>query len=364
MVCNRSKSFIFLLVFIGFLSCKQDEQTILPKKSTITESVYASGHIRAKNQYNVYSSANGTVAEVYVSEGDTVIPGTPLFKIHNASSDINRQQALLNRELNDIKAAENRLRDLELTAEAAELKMMNDSLLYERQLSLWSKQIGSKVELEQKKLAFENSKKIYQGSKLKLLELRRQLDIIYRQSDTNVRLSEIQASEFIVKSQVKGRIYSISVEQGEYASVQQPLAVIGASDDFILEMKIDENDIAVLKTGQKVYVTMDSYKGKTYEAVLSRVLPLMNEKSKSFTAEAVFVNFPELLYPNLTFEANILIRTKENALTVPRNYLSEDSRLYLKNGEIVKVSTGLKDYQKVEITSGLKGNEELILPQK
>jgi multidrug efflux pump subunit AcrA (membrane-fusion protein) len=130
MVCNRSKSFIFLLVFIGFLSCKQDEQTILPKKSTITESVYASGHIRAKNQYNVFTSVNGTVAELLVSEGDTVFPGTPLFKIHNSTSDINRQQALLNRELNDIKAAENRLRDMELTSEAAELKMINDSLLF------------------------------------------------------------------------------------------------------------------------------------------------------------------------------------------------------------------------------------------
>jgi multidrug efflux pump subunit AcrA (membrane-fusion protein) len=135
------------------------------------------------------------------------------------------------------------------------------------------------------------------------------------------------------------------------------------SDERIIEMKIDENDIGVLKTGQKVFVSMDSYKGKTFEAVLTRILPLMNEKTKSFTAEAVFVNFPDLLYPNLTFEANILIRTKENALTVPRNYLSEDSKLYLKSGKTVNVSTGLKDYQKIEITSGLKGDEEIILPK-
>jgi len=364
MVSCSFKWLVLFSVFNVFYSCKQDEQAILPRKSTITESVYASGHIKAKNQYNVFTSANGTVAEVLISEGDSVFPGTPLFKIHNASADINRQQALLNRELNDIKAAENKLRDLELTAEAAELKMMNDSLLHERQASLWSKQIGSKVEFEQKKLVFENSKKNYQASKLKLLELRRQLDIIYRQSESNVRLTEIQASEFIVKSQVKGRVYSIAAQQGEYASVQQPLAIIGASDEFVLEMKIDENDIAVLKTGQMVFVRMDSYKGKTYEARLDRILPIMNEKSKSFTAEAVFVNFPEVLYPNLTFEANILIRTKENVLTVPRNYLSEDSSLYLKNGKIIKVTTGLKDYQKVEITSGLKGDEALILPKK
>jgi len=336
---------------------------VVPKKSTITESVYASGHIKAKNQYNVYPSANGTVAEVYVSEGDSVDIGTPLFKIHNASADLNKQQALLNRELNDIKASENRLRDLELTVESAELKMLNDSLLYERQLSLWSKQIGSKVELEQKKLVFENSRKTTQASKLKLLELKRQLDIFYRQSETSVRLSDVQASEFIVKSQVKGIIYAITIQNGEFASVQQALAVIGANKDFLLEMKIDENDIGVLKTGQKVFVNMDSYKGKTFEAVLTRILPLMNEKTKSFTAEAVFVNSPDLLYPNLTFEANILIRTKENALTVPRNYLSEDSKLFLKSGKTVNVSTGLKDYQKIEITSGLKGDEEIILPK-
>jgi RND family efflux transporter MFP subunit len=364
MVSAKYYNLIFLLVLISFQSCKQEEKPILPKKSTVTESVYASGHIKAKNQYSVYSAVNGTVAEVYVSEGDSVDIGTPLFKIHNAATDINKQQALLNRELNDIKAAENRLRDLELSGEAAELKMLNDSLLYERQQSLWSKEIGSKVELEQKKLAFENSKKTYQASKLKLLELKRQLDIFYRQSQTNVTLSEIQASEYIVKSQVKGRIYGLYIQNGEFASVQQPLAVIGATDDFLLELKIDENDIAVLKPGQKVFVSMDSYKGRTFEAVLSRILPLMNEKTKSFSAEAVFVNFPEILFPNLTFEANILIRTKENVLTVPRNYLSEDSKLYLKDGNTLNVSTGLKDYQKIEITSGLKGDEQLILPKK
>ena len=363
MVSTKYCKLFFLLVLFNFLACKHEEVSVVPKKSTITESVYASGHIKAKNQYSVFPSANGTLAEVFVSEGDSVDIGTPLFKIHNASVDFNRQQAMLNRELNDIKASENRLRDLELSSEAAALKMINDSLLYERQLSLWSKQIGSKVELEQKKLSFENSQKIYQASKLKLLELKRQIDIIYRQSETNVKLSENQLSEYIVKSQVKGIVYALSIQKGEFASVQQPLAVIGASNDFVLEMKIDENDISVLKPGQKVFVSMDSYNGKSFEAVLTRILPIMNEKTKSFTAEAVFEKFPELLYPNLTFEANILIRTKDNALTVPRNYLSADSKLYLKNGKTINVTTGLKDYQKIEITSGLKGDEQLILPK-
>lgn len=70
---------------------------------------------------------------------------------------------------------------------------------------------------------------------------------------------------------------------------------------------------------------MDSYKGKVFEAKVTRIEPIMNEQTRSFTVEAQFISKPELLYPNLSAEANIVIQTRENALTIPRNYLIGDS---------------------------------------
>jgi hypothetical protein len=68
------------------------------------------------------------------------------------------------------------------------------------------------------------------------------------------------------------------------------------------------------------------------------------------------------LYPNLTVEANIVIQTKENALTIPRAFLTGDSLVVLENGSARKVETGLKDYQKAEILSGLHENETIQKP--
>ena len=83
----------------------------------------------------------------------------------------------------------------------------------------------------------------------------------------------------------------------------------------------------------------------------------MKERTKTFTAEAVFSNQPLVLYPNLTAEANIIIQTKEKALTIPRNYLIEDSLVIVNKKEKRPVKTGIKDFQKVEIIDGLTDKE-------
>jgi hypothetical protein len=90
----------------------------------------------------------------------------------------------------------------------------------------------------------------------------------------------------------------------------------------------------------------------------------MNERSKSFTVEAHFVNAPAILYPFLTVEANIVIAKKMNALTIPRPYLVEDSFVITSKNKRRRIITGLKDYQKVEVLSGLDVNEVILRPKE
>ncbi len=89
----------------------------------------------------------------------------------------------------------------------------------------------------------------------------------------------------------------------------------------------------------------------------------MNERTKTFMVEALFTKAPKILYPNLTVEANIVIQTKKNALTIPRNVLNNDNTVTKSNGDKVQVKTGLKDYNKVEILSGISASDELIIPE-
>ena len=113
-----------------------------------------------------------------------------------------------------------------------------------------------------------------------------------------------------------------------------------------------------------VVVSMDSYKGKVFEAKVSKIHAIMNDRSKSFLVEAEFTTTPPVLYPNLTVEANIIIHVKDNVLTIPRNYLVNDSLVYIKKDKVKVVKTGLKDYQKVEIIKGLSANDIIYKPLK
>jgi multidrug efflux pump subunit AcrA (membrane-fusion protein) len=107
---------------------------------------------------------------------------------------------------------------------------------------------------------------------------------------------------------------------------------------------------------------MDSYKGQAFEGTITKIDPIMNDRTRSVTIEALFTEQPPLLLPNLTAEANILISEKEKALTIPRNYLVDETFVLLKNGEKRKVTTGLKDYQRVEVINGLSANEIIKKP--
>jgi hypothetical protein len=105
---------------------------------------------------------------------------------------------------------------------------------------------------------------------------------------------------------------------------------------------------------------MDSYKGASFEAVISKIYPIMNERLKSFKVEADFVTTPENVMPNLSAQANIVIQVKEKTLTIPRSYLIDNEFVYLINKEKRKVKVGLMDYDKVEILAGLNLSDALV----
>jgi hypothetical protein len=109
---------------------------------------------------------------------------------------------------------------------------------------------------------------------------------------------------------------------------------------------------------------MDSYKGRVFEASVTRILPMMNEKNKTFLVEARFTKSPEQIFPNTSFEANIILNTKDSVLLIPRNYLLNDSTVLNKAGKPVHVVTGIKDFSRVEIISGLTASDELIKPKE
>lgn len=347
-----------------FAACKKSAEQVQPKTENITESVYASGVIKSKNQYDVHSTVSGLLQQTLVKEGSLVKKGDPIFIVSGETSRLNTENARLAAEFAAIQSQQDKLNELRANIDLARQKLRNDSLLMARQQSLWAQQIGSKVELEARELAFSSSKTALETAVLRYNELRRQLQFSAEQSKKNLSISQALQNDFTVKSLTDGRVYTILVENGEIVTPQMPLAVVGDASEYYVELQVDEFDIVRLRPGQKVLLSLDSYKGQSFEAVIDRIHPIMNERSRTFVVEAIFVRKPEVLYPNLTAEANIMMQTKQQVLTIPRAFLVQDSFVMLKNKEKRRVVTGLKDYQKVEILSGLSASDIIIQPEK
>lgn len=363
--CQLRKHFVkaVLSSLMLLAGCQSNQDTIRPVVQNITESVYASGVIVSANQYQVFATVSGIVEEVFADEGTSVQIGSPILSIVNDAQRLTSDNAKLSAEFNARNFNQGKIEEAKLMVDLTKSQMEHDASLLERQNNLWSQNIGSKVELEQRELAFQHANNSYSSAKEKLTELERQLEYLSRQSQNNLLISNKNTGDYLVKSDIQGKIYQLNLKRGEIVTPQIAIAIIGDAENYLLEMQIDEYDIVAIQLGMPVLVVLNSYRDSVFDAEVTKINPIMNVQSKTFTIEAEFVRPPGILFPNISFEANVVIRTKKDALLIPRNYLLNDSIVVNKSGSQLIVTTGLKDYQMVEILSGIDANEELIPPE-
>ena len=346
------------------MACAPERESTRPERTTITSAVYASGVVKARDQYQAFASVNGLVAHVHVEAGDTVGKGDALFSIDDRASSLGSQRAELAVELSRENAgpASPVLEQLRINVEQARTRLTNDSLMYVRQKNLWDKNVGSRAELDDRELAYASARNAYQGALKAHTEMRTRLRNELRMAENELALRRAAQGDHTVRSLIDGRVYDVLIERGELATAQRPLAILGRADAFLLELQVDEYDIVRIAPGQQVWVTMDSYKDRVMEAFITRVDPLMNERSRTFKVEAVFKDPPPTLYPNLTLEANVVIERRDEALTIPVNYLVEGRYVLTGPDERREVEVGLRDLQRVEVVRGIDENTLLYRP--
>ncbi|TBX70087.1 HlyD family efflux transporter periplasmic adaptor subunit [Flavobacterium silvisoli] len=359
------KAISFFSVLLVISCSKKDNGEIQPTKGSITESVYASGVVKSENQYTVYATVSGLLQKIEVTVGQTVSTGQPLFQIESDKAALSTENARLAYQLSNENSRyiQDKIAEMESKVQAAKDKLALDQSVYNRNKNIKQYNIISEVEYERVELAYKNSKSNYEAALKQLSQLKLQLQNEQSKSNINLKINEKSQSDFTVKSAINGELFDVLVKEGTLVNPQTPLAIIGEKNAYLLELDVDENDMVRVKLGQKLIVTMDSYKGKSFEATVDKIYPIMDVRSRTFKIEAHFINLPEKLYPNLTAEANIIVRTKKEALTIPRNYLIDNQYVLVNGDEKRKVKIGLSDYQHVEILDGLTAEETIYRPK-
>ncbi|WP_426095791.1 efflux RND transporter periplasmic adaptor subunit [Flavobacterium sp. DSR2-3-3] len=357
---------LFYLLLLSLLSCSKNKaEEIKPTIGEVTESVYASGVIKAEGQYTVYATVNGTLQKVNVTAGQSITKGQSLFELESDKAELNTENALLAYQLSleSSRYIQDKIAEMQMKVQSSRDKLTLDESIYNRNKNIKNQGGISEVDFERVELAFKSSKINHESARKQLAQLKAQLENDQSRNAVNLRINQKSQSDFIVKSAFSGQLFDVLVKEGTLVTPQTPLAIIGQSDSFLLELEVDENDMVRVSTGQKVLVTMDSYRGQVFEAVIDKIYPIMNERSRTFKIEASFMKPPLKLYPNLTAEANIIIQIKQNTITIPKSYLIEGKYVLVNKEEKREVKTGLSDYQKVEIISGLTAEETIYKPK-
>ncbi len=354
--------FVLLLLLV---CCNNQNEKIYPETMSLTESVYASATVQPDSLYQVHSVAIGILDQVLVDEGDTVSQGDPILHITNTSPELNMKNAELALEL----ARENYsgsaavLKGIEDEIQSAELKLKNDSINFFRQKNLWAQNIGSQVEFDNRKLAYELSQNSLNLLKRKYDRTQKELQTLLKQAENNYKTSITANKDFTILSKINGKVYAIYKDPGEIVNTLEPVAAIGKSNAFLIELLVDEVDIVKLRVGQKVLVTLDAYNTEVFEATLDKIYPRKDERSQTFKVEALFKKPPETLYPGLSGEGNIIIAEKEEALTIPKDYLIGESSVLTEEGEIT-VTVGLQNLDRVEVLDGIDEKTAILKPEE
>lgn len=357
------KYYLFIALF-GLLSCSEDRESTKPVYKELVEAVYSSVLIEPKDAYKVNASITGYIDEVLVKEGDVVKAGDVLFVISSKPIQLNEQNAQLNYELlKDTYAGEaNVIEEMKLDLKSARLKMQNDSLNFVRFKSLYDKNAVSKFEYDNANLTYEISRNNYSSLKKRIARKEKELKNQINQSRNSLNASALKTADYTIKSNLSGKVFQLFKEKGEYISMQEPLAIIGDEKDFYIKMLIDEVDISKIEIGQKVLVSLEAFKNKVFEAKINKIAPKMDERTQTFEIEAVFTEFPSILYMGLTGEGNIVINEKKKALVIPREYLVSGNKVETENG-MVKVITGLSNWSYIEILSGVEESTLIYKPK-
>lgn len=352
-----------LVGIVGLAACGGDRETTRPVVGPITESVYASGVVKAVGQYQVFPTTSGQVVTLLVEEGDTVRVGTPLLRMDNRSTSASARSASAQVHLLERNAAEDGPVLVQLREALSQFreKYFVDSTNYQRQTALWAQRIGSKSELEQREMAYNTSKAAVVRATKALAETRERLRTELEVARNNALISSAGNDDRMPSSLIDGIVYDVLVETGELATPQKAVAVIGSATDLRLELDVDEKDIARIQAGQEVAIALELYE-RAFHATITRIIPIMDPRTRTFTVQARFNEAPPKLFPNITAEANIVVAIKHDAITIPAGYLVDGTHVLTGEDERTAVRIGLRDLERVEILDGIDSTTLLYKP--
>ncbi|MFC4739267.1 efflux RND transporter periplasmic adaptor subunit [Flavobacterium ponti] len=364
-------------------------------KMTIVETVSATGKIQPEVEVKISSEVSGEVIDLPVKEGQQVKKGDLLVKINPDIyvSGVNRTAATVSNSRAGLTQAEAQVK--EAKANYDRNKTLFDKGVISK--SEWDKIVSSyEVAVAAKQSAYYN----VQSASATLTEARDNLGrtTIYAPADGTISLLSIELGERVL---------------GTQQMTGTEILRIANLNNMEVEVDVNENDIVKVSIGDKADIEVDAYLKRKFKGTVTSI---SNSASSALTADQV-TNFKvkvriekdsyqDLLKdkpdnyspfrPGMTATVDIITKTNKDVIAVPisavvikddttsvkKDIVAELEKeeqekkgtapksdqkfecVFVKVGDKAKlrvIKTGIQDDTNIEIISGLKPGEEIIV---
>lgn len=171
-----------------------------------------------------------------------------------------------------------------------------------------------------------------------------------------------------IRSPQDGVITSLMIRDGMYIKPDTELMTLADTTRLWVVADIYEHQLDWIKTGLETEISTPALPGRTWKGTLEYIYPELDPKTRTLKVRIGFDNPDGLLKPNLFANVTIYGGPKKDILTLPREalILEADRSLVIRSlGEgrfqPVKVTTGMRSAEQVEILSGLKAGDEVVV---
>ena len=322
------------------------------KQDDIVQTVQAAGTLQAKTRVDVGAQVSGQVKEIPVVLGQAVKKGDLLVLLDPelAQSAVVQAEASLAQQRAQLDS-----RRVDLQAASREL---------DRQRRLLKGEATAATEAETAENNYAKLEADVRGQAASLVQLQAQLD----RSKVNLAYTRITAP-------MDGVVVNIPVQVGQTVIAVQitPVMVTLADLDTItVRTKVPEADVQSLQVNQKASFTTLSGDGRRYEGHLRVIQPIPERAGNAVFYNALFEvdNRDRKLFADMTVQVDIETGEAKKTLTMPIVALGERAKdgayavtVVAKDGknEPRQVRTGLHDVGKVQVLSGVKAGEKVLL---
>lgn len=232
--------------------------------------------------------------------------------------------------------------------------------------------IRSKAELDvaEKNYEYQKKKALLQleslGHDSVSARLMREMAAANREaSDKKRARSAARTRNLVVRAQVAGQLSFLAVTLGQQVGAGTKVGEIKIMKQFKIKASLNEFYIDRIANGQPASVR---YQEKTYPMRISQVVPEVKEKK--FDCSLVFTGeMPENIRIGKSYRVQIALGSKERTLVIPRgDFLSTTGGLWIYKLDAdgtravkTEIETGRQNPQQIEILSGLKAGDRVIV---